>query len=88
MTATLQQRRRLETAAEVSRVAMLLFAERGFDAVTVDEIAAAAGISPRTFFRYFASKDDIVLQYRRRLDERLVDVMRAQRVVTVCYEVR
>jgi AcrR family transcriptional regulator len=77
MTVSLQERRRRETSAEVSRVAMRLFAERGYDAVTVDEIATAVGISPRTFFRYFASKDDVVLQYRRRLDDRLVAALRA-----------
>jgi AcrR family transcriptional regulator len=69
---TLFERRRDFVASEISEVAMQLFADRGFDAVTVDEIAAAAGMSARTFFRYFATKDDVVLQYGRRLHERLV----------------
>lgn len=41
-------------------VAIELFAEKGFDATTVDDIAEAAGIGRRTFFRYFASKNDAV----------------------------
>lgn len=48
------------TAAELERLALELFARRGFAATTVDDIAAAAGISRRTFFRYYGSKKDVV----------------------------
>jgi mycofactocin system transcriptional regulator len=52
-------RRPATSRAELSHVALQLFAERGFEATTVDDIAAAAGIGRRTFFRYFASKNDV-----------------------------
>ncbi|HVT66659.1 MAG TPA: mycofactocin system transcriptional regulator [Trebonia sp.] len=52
-------RRRVTSRAELEQTAFALFAAHGFDATTVDEIAAAAGIGRRTFFRYFPSKNDI-----------------------------
>ena len=52
-------RRRATSHAELEQAAFTLFAAQGFDATTVDEIAAAAGIGRRTFFRYFPSKNDI-----------------------------
>jgi mycofactocin system transcriptional regulator len=45
--------------AQLSHVALELFFDRGFEATTIDDIAAAAGIGRRTFFRYFASKNDL-----------------------------
>jgi mycofactocin system transcriptional regulator len=52
-------RRRITSREELEQTAFALFAARGFEATTVDEIAAAAGIGRRTFFRYFPSKNDI-----------------------------
>ena len=49
-----------QTRAELLRAAERLFAESGFQATTVRAIAEAAGVTERTFFRYFASKDDLV----------------------------
>ena len=46
--------------AALERVGFELFARQGFDRTTVEDIAAAAGIGRRTFFRYFASKNDLV----------------------------
>jgi mycofactocin system transcriptional regulator len=53
-------RRRITSRAELERVALDLFTSRGFEETTVDDIAAAAGIGRRTFFRYYASKNDTV----------------------------
>ncbi|MQA03790.1 MAG: mycofactocin system transcriptional regulator [Streptosporangiales bacterium] len=67
--------------AELAHVALELFSSRGFDATTVDDIAAAAGIGRRTFFRYYSSKNDVVWgdfdaeldRMRRYLNERPAD---------------
>jgi mycofactocin system transcriptional regulator len=55
-----QGRPAVTTRGELELVALELFAERGFDQTTVDDVADAAGIGRRTFFRYFASKNDVV----------------------------
>ena len=53
-------RPRVTSRAALERLAFGLFARQGFDETTVDDIAAAAGIGRRTFFRYFSSKNDLV----------------------------
>jgi AcrR family transcriptional regulator len=58
---TLRDHARSAVRDEVSKQAWLLFARQGFEATTVDQIAEAAGMSRRTFFRYFAGKDELVL---------------------------
>lgn len=78
MTELLSERRRRLLRDELGRVAIGLFAKRSFDNVTVDDIVAAAGTSPRTFFRYFATKEEVVLDYERRLQERLLVALRAR----------
>jgi AcrR family transcriptional regulator len=56
----LRARVRRRTRAEVAEVAFDLFAERGFEVTTADEVAAAAGVSRASFFRLFASKEEAV----------------------------
>lgn len=57
----LRQRRRLQTREEIHKAAIKLVLKRGMNEVTVEEIAEEAGVSPRTFFNYFATKADAVL---------------------------
>ncbi|MYW43537.1 TetR family transcriptional regulator [Streptomyces sp. SID161] len=57
----LRERKKRQMYQDVSDIAVRLFLERGFDAVSVAEVAAAAGISKPTLFRYFPAKEDLVL---------------------------
>ena len=61
MTGTLRDRQRAQILADIRRAAFRLFIERGYDAVTTEEIASAAGVSPRTFFRYVPTKEELLL---------------------------
>ena len=71
MSAAIHERKRQAVRSYLSEVALELLTDRDFESVTVDEIAAAAGVSRRSFFRYFASKEDVVLQYLDQMAERL-----------------
>ncbi|MFC7446581.1 TetR/AcrR family transcriptional regulator [Rhodococcus daqingensis] len=58
---SLRERQRAQVRAEIQRAAFTLFARDGFDAVTTEQIAAEAGISPSTYFRHVRSKEDLLL---------------------------
>ncbi|MDV7245308.1 MULTISPECIES: TetR family transcriptional regulator [Rhodococcus] len=58
----LRERRREQTNVEISETALTLFEHKGVEATTVGEIAQAAGVSQRTFFRYFATKEEAALR--------------------------
>jgi AcrR family transcriptional regulator len=57
----LRDRQRSQIRADISRAAFRLFIERGYDAVTTEEIATAAGVSPRTLFRHVPTKEELLL---------------------------
>jgi AcrR family transcriptional regulator len=73
----LRERKRAHSRATTVDMAMQLFAERGFDAVTVADICAAAEIAPRTFFRYFPTKEDVLAEPARQMAGRLTDALAA-----------
>ncbi|WP_431195902.1 TetR/AcrR family transcriptional regulator [Mycobacterium camsae] len=57
----LRDRQRAQVRADIRRAAFRLFVERGYDAVTTEEIATAAGVSARTFFRHVPTKEELLL---------------------------
>jgi AcrR family transcriptional regulator len=61
MTESLRDRQRAQIRADIRRAAFRLFIERGYDAVTTEEIASAAGVSARTFFRHVPAKEELLL---------------------------
>jgi AcrR family transcriptional regulator len=69
-----REKKREDTRNRLNEAALKLFIARGFEAVTLDDIAAAAGISRRTFFHYFESKEDLAFAW---MDASLDDIVAA-----------
>jgi AcrR family transcriptional regulator len=74
----LRERTRQAVRAQVLTAAWELFVQQGYDATTVDEIAAAVGMSQRSFFRYFSSKEDVVLEKFEAVGTMLADELAAR----------
>ena len=73
-----REENKARTRSALEQAAARLFEAHGFAATTVRDIAAAAGVGERTFFRYFPSKEDLVLQQVRDLIPGLMDAIRAR----------
>jgi AcrR family transcriptional regulator len=71
-----REQKREETRRRLMREGQRLFAEQGFDRTSVDEIAAASGVSRRTFFHYFDSKEDVVLSRHDDFEHALMEAIR------------
>lgn len=78
MSEGLRERKKRQTRQYISDVATHLFVERGFDAVTIAEIAEASDVSVNTVYNYFSTKEDLFLDRSRGIVERLSRFVRAR----------
>ncbi|HEX3514388.1 MAG TPA: TetR/AcrR family transcriptional regulator [Trebonia sp.] len=74
----LRERTRRAVQKEISDAGIALFVERGYEATTIDDIAAAVGVSQRSVFRYFPTKEEIVVGKFDFVAEEMLEVLRAR----------
>jgi len=75
----LRERKKQQTRQVIADTAMRMFVERGFDSVTVAEVAEAAGVSEKTVFNYFPTKEDLFFDEVDEKEAALVEAIRARR---------
>jgi AcrR family transcriptional regulator len=82
----LRERRKRELRTELSRRAIRLFAEKGFEETTIDDIVDPLAVSKRTLFRYFATKEDLVFAWYEELTDELVSALQARPTAEAPFE--
>jgi AcrR family transcriptional regulator len=84
---SLRERKKRQTRQAIADAAAALFAERGFDAVTVDEIAQAANVSRQTVFNYFGSKEEMLFDRDAAVEAALLTALRDREPGTTVLDV-
>jgi AcrR family transcriptional regulator len=81
-----RENNRARTRLAMAEAAVRLFREKGYIATTVDDIAAAVGCSARTFFRYFATKEDVLFLNIRKIQDEFRDFLSQPLPDVTCWE--